>query len=252
VFLTAFYMFRAYFLAFWGEWRGGAHGTAIDLHATDATFAGADPHGLHDVSGPQAAVAAIATGGPDAGAHDSGHGTHGMPHESPPVMTIPLILLAIPTIFAGFWALLGPLSFASFIEGQPVPFEMNVPLAIVSLGLALLGILLAYLTYGIRKVPAVSIRGLYDLLYHRYWLDEIYQQTLDVVIHGAAIAVAEFDRWVIDGLVNGVGSFVVLLGSGVRRLESGRVQGYAMMVFGGLLVILIFTTVLPLFGITTR
>jgi NAD(P)H-quinone oxidoreductase subunit 5 len=240
VFLTAFYMFRAWFMAFFGEFRGGRQGTSIDLHASDAARAGHDAHAV--AADPHAAVA-------DSAAHGHGHGT---PHESPPVMTIPMLILLIPTILSGFWILLGPSSFSAFIEGHDEGFHFDPLVGGLSIGLAVLGIVLAYLTYAARSMRPVSVPGLYPLLLNRYYVDEIYAAILAAVVLRGSQVVAAFDSAVIDGIVNGVGRLSLGAGNTVRSVQTGRVQGYAMVVFGGLLIILVFTALLPLLGVGSR
>ena len=239
VFLTAFYMFRAWFMAFFGQWRGpafaaaGAHGSGgHDAPATDSHAAGAaDAHG--------------------SGGHGGGHGG-GTPHESPPVMAIPLIVLAVPSVISGFWALLGPASFAAFIEGHEEPFHFDPFVGGLSIVLAIVGIALAYLMYGSRVIRPLAIQPIYRILVNKYWVDEIYAGLTGVFVHLLALFVAIFDRGVIDFVVNTVGRMTMGTGQLVRHLQSGKVQGYAMVVFGGLLVIMFFTTLLPMLGVGVR
>ncbi len=238
VFLTAFYMFRAWFMTFFGEWRGGRQESSIDVHAADAARIAQDVHGTH--------------GAVHAAPHGGAHAPGSTPHESPAVMSIPLLILLVPTLVSGFWALLGPASFAAFIEGKPEPFRFDPVVGGLSIVLAVLGIGLAYLIYGARAMRPISVQPLYELLAHKYWIDEIYNKIMDVVILAGAQLVFLFDLRVIDGIVDGIGRLAVGIGYTVRTLQSGRVQAYAMVVFGGLLVIMVFTTLLPLLGVGTR
>jgi NAD(P)H-quinone oxidoreductase subunit 5 len=244
VFLTAFYMFRAWFLAFFGPYRGGAQGSGVDTHASDAREVSHDAHAAaHDPHAPGAAAAVV---------HGSGHGGHGgTPHESPPVMTIPLLILLVPTIISGFWILLGNASFSAFLEGHDEGFHFDPISGGLSIVLAVFGIALAYLIYGSRAMRPLSLPG-YALLQNRYYLDAVYARFVDWLIHRGSQLVTVFDAIVIDGIVNAVGRLAVGAGSAVRAVQSGRVQGYAMVVFGGLLIIMVFTTLLPLLGIGAR
>jgi proton-translocating NADH-quinone oxidoreductase chain L len=204
-FLTAFYMFRLYFLAFGG--RGGAVGGLW----------GGEYRGV------------------------------GEPHESPWVMTVPLILLAIPTVVAGFLSYNN--AFANFLTGgeitTPYVSPFAEPLTYVSIGVAAVGILLAWAMYGLRVIPANLFSGnpvgapIYQLLKHRYYIDELYAFIIKYVVLGLSQGAYLFDTYIIDGLVNGTGRFVRGLGSVTRRSESGFLQNYGAVLFGGALLLMI-------------
>lgn len=227
-FMTAFYIFRAIFMTFTGEYRGGA--------AAEAAARGQGSHGSH---------------GPE---------EHYHLHESPPVMTVPLILLAIPSVISGFanapqfLASLGlPVHFfGEFLETPVIhevlkgeaPPEFNFGLAGLSLGVALLGIFVAYAVYGAKWVSNESmgnaLKPLYVLLYRKYFFDELYE---GVVVRGLLYTVVAgllsfFDRFVVDGVVNGTAWVARTAGSGLRRLETGQLQFYGLMIFTGVLVIM--------------
>lgn len=175
---------------------------------------------------------------------------HGHPHESPAVMTVPLLILAVPSIIAGFWGSpLGNDGFQSFIEGHPVHEEINTGLAVLSTVLGLAGIALAYLMYVARAIApeALSQRfsPIYTTLLNKYYMDELYQTLIDRIVLAFSRFLAYFvDPNIIDGIVNGVGRLALRTSATVRQIQSGQVQSYAMFVFAGLAVISIFAIAL--------
>src|SRR5512141_1127508 len=145
-FLTAFYVSRAWLLAFWGDRRAPAfQETGDEQHA----------------------------------GHGGGHGGHGGAHESPWVMVLPLVLLAIPAAVSGLlnspWA--GG-AFGHFLAPHEAAEEMDLTIALVSSALALAGIGLAWLMYGAKVISAsfvtLAFRPVYTLLENRYYLDRLY------------------------------------------------------------------------------
>ena len=189
-------------------------------------------------------------------------------HESPPSMTVPLILLAIPSIFLGLalglpfgkslihtW--LEPV-FAETVEASGHPeapfalFGIDGALILASVGIATLGILLAWRLFGVellglRRAPRpeqvaaiVEVNGATRFLYraslNKWWFDEL-NDLLFIRIGGRiAMACWWFDRTVVDGTVNGLGVLAMSLGGGLRRVQTGRVQNYALGIAIGLIV----------------
>lgn len=215
VFMTAFYMFRAVFITFGGEYRGG------------------DPAALH-------------------GAHDSSHGGHPpAPHESPGVMVIPMVVLAIMAVCSGWFNLTGGFSSLlghgegghGWISGLFGIFAH--PLPWISLIVALLGILLAYAMYGARWLSAEAagrvFSPLYTLFSRKYWFDELYEKVfvVKVLLDGIFWVMQQFDIYVVDGAVNGVARSTVGMGSGIRRAQTGQLQLYGLVIGLGLLAIVI-------------
>jgi NADH-quinone oxidoreductase subunit L len=203
-FLTAFYMFRLFFLAFGG--RGGWLG-----------IWGGEYRGV------------------------------GQPHESPWVMWLPLVLLAIPTVVAGFLSYNN--AFANFLTGgeitTPYVSPFAEPLTYVSIGVAVVGIVLAWVMYGLEILPARAFTGnpigapIYRLLKNRYYIDELYAFLIKYVVLGLSQAAYLFDKYIIDGIVNGTGRFVRGVGGVTRRSESGFLQNYGAVLFGGALLLMI-------------
>jgi NADH-quinone oxidoreductase subunit L len=168
---------------------------------------------------------------------------HGQPHESPAVMTVPLLLLAVPSTIAGLWGSpIGNDGFQSFLEGHQVHEEINQTLAIISTALGLAGIALAYLMYGARALPADTVARafgpIYTTLFHKYYFDELYQAIIDSIVLAFSRFLAFFvDQRIIDGAVNGMAALAVRTSATVRQVQTGRVQSYAMAIFAGLALI---------------
>ena len=186
-------------------------------------------------------------------------------HESAWQMTLPLVLLAIPSIGLGMavgWPLgsgalvgwLKPIFEESDIILARTPTEelfglpINAVLVVISVLAALVGLLTAVYLFGIgrRKVNQPRIdaisnangatRFLYRASLNKWWFDEL-NDLLFIRIGGrVAAAMWWFDRIVVDGTVNGVGSVTRSAGGGLRRIQTGRVQNYALGIAIGLIV----------------
>ncbi|MHB8766271.1 MAG: NADH-quinone oxidoreductase subunit L, partial [Deferrisomatales bacterium] len=125
-------------------------------------------------------------------------------------------------------------------------------LMFLSVGYALVGILVSWFLYIARpdlpKQIAEKARGLYDLLLNKYYVDEIYQAVfVDGCLALATFLWAFWDVIVIDGIVNGTGLVARSLGGGVRQLQLGRVQGYALTILCGAVVVVGYFAVLAAF-----
>jgi NADH-quinone oxidoreductase subunit L len=237
VFVTALYSFRLYFLVFHGEER---FRTAVSHHGHDDH--GHDDHAAH-------------------GHDDHGHG-HGSfePKESPWVVTLPLVLLAIPSAVVG-WFTIRPLLFGGFFQGAIVtdtaahpamadlaahfhgPLQMALDsFAHLPLWLAIAGALVAYYAYMVNpRFPAVMLRmfkPVYVLLDHKYYMDWINEH---VIAAGARLLGRGLwqggDAGVIDGLlVNGTARLVGMGAALVRRLQTGFIYYYALAMIAGVVV----------------
>ena len=246
-FLTSFYMFRLWFKTFFGAPRFEEHGSshAPDLHAA---------HGAAVHASKSSTLVLEAEPKPEYAGH-----VHGV-HESPLVMTIPLILLAILSIVGGWVGV--PLAFGGHNEFEHFLDPVFNPtthivehvasrnaepiLAAASVLTALLGLYFAWLFYykkpGTAAALSERIKPVYSLFSHKYWVDEIY---------GRFIVVPLFiiSRYVLGGLVDtGIvqGSAAVATGttrgagSIVRRMQSGNIRSYAgWLAFGAAAVIAI-------------
>jgi len=220
--LTAFYMFRMYFMTFEGKFRGEDASIRKQL----LTLAQAkDHHQEH---------------------HDHNH-AH-TPHESPWTMTLPLVILAVPSILVGLVGKPWANSFEAFIE-NPVATEVVEETAFnwhefyimagSSVGIALLGITLAILFYLSKRLDPVALAKQYPALYqfslNKWYFDDLYDRVFVQGSRRLARAIMEVDYKVIDGAVNLTGLAAILSGEGLKYLENGRAQFYALIVFAAVL-----------------
>ncbi|MFQ5629488.1 MAG: NADH-quinone oxidoreductase subunit L [bacterium] len=167
-------------------------------------------------------------------------------HESPPVMTIPLIILAvlsaigglinIPHFFPAFEHFLEPVfatTQAAAGEGAQHGFGLELSFMGLSVAIAVVGIFTAYTLYvknpSLPESIANSAKGIYRLLYNKYFVDELY----DAVIVRPFVKISDkffygfFDVKIIDGLVNGSAKMTGGIAAILRRMHSGVVQFYA-------------------------
>ncbi|MFO1300425.1 MAG: NADH-quinone oxidoreductase subunit L [Burkholderiaceae bacterium] len=237
VFVTAFYSFRMYFLVFHGEerWGKAGHGHGHDAHAGD---------------------------------HHHGLAAGEKPHESPAVVTIPLVLLAIPSVLIGLYTV-GPMLFGDYFKGVIAVVERHPAMAELAgefhgwwamglhsvrapaFWLALAGVASAYYCYMVNpRVPAAirgTFGGVYRLLDNKYYLDRINE----VVFAGGARLLGRGlwkggDRALIDGIAIDGSARLVGWFSGVLRLvQTGRLNSYAITMIVGVALLLLFV-VLPL------
>ncbi len=214
VFMTAFYMFRALFMTFGGEFRGGSD---------------ADPEA------------------------DS----HGEIHlgEPPAVMVLPLVILGIAAVVAGF--LVNPIVDIGIVPAHWLSHFLHAktedPSTVIALGstlAALAGIALAYLMYSARKLTPEQVGKragpVYNLLLHKYYFDELYETILTGrVFYGIAAKSLDWvDKSIVDGAVRLVGSLGRNVGRAMAHAQTGQLQGYGIVVSMG--VIAIFAVVLLL------
>jgi NADH-quinone oxidoreductase subunit L len=176
-------------------------------------------------------------------------------HESPAVMTIPLVALAGATIVAGL-ALGIPspsgTAFARFLapvfplhEGAEHGGLASYILLVLSVVVAAAGVLLAFLTYQSRPVKPEAIgrprNWLHALVLNKYFVDEIYAALfVRPFVRLARFCAQALDLGVIDGIVNGVGRAFVAWASGMRRVQTGYVVNYALTMLLGAVVIVAF------------
>src|SRR5215470_5520626 len=217
-FLTSFYMFRQWFMTFFGQYRGvtGAE------HAHEE-YAGAHaPHG------------------------------HGGVHESPAVMLVPLIILAILSVVGGwigserFDRFLSPVfqstaaansaESASQVEAPaetPTSAPSENALAIISVGVAALGFLLAWFLYHHRpELPeriATSAHGLYSAVANKYWIDEFYAWIFvkPLVAVSSVVFWRGIDQGVIDATLDGSAETAREMSDNLRHMQSGNLRSYA-------------------------
>src|SRR6266849_421134 len=197
----------------------------------------------------------LAFGGKDGALGGLWGGTYrgkGEPHESPLTITIPLVLLAIASVVAGYW-----FGFFSYVQpGAPNLVFSNILSdwkTWLSVAVSLAGLAWAYTLYtrvDLARINAVvqgnaTLRVLYRILLRKFYVDDLYDLLIRYVVLSISHIEQAFDTYIVDGLVNGVARLVTFLGRDVRKVETGRVQAYMVGFFGGIavLAILIFALV---------
>jgi NADH-quinone oxidoreductase subunit L len=183
------------------------------------------------------------------------------PHESPKSMLIPLVILALLSIIGGwvaapaFWG--APDYFAKFLEpvfaqgsvgnaeaAEATAHALETPLAIVAVVTALLGFAIAFWLYlkqpGKPEQLAKSMRGIYNTLLNKYYVDEIYAALVvnPLLWLSTNVLWQTVDARTIDGTVNGIAEGLTGIGDGVRHTQSGNTRSYAVWVVIGALVII--------------
>lgn len=149
------------------------------------------------------------------------------PHESPLTMTIPLVLLALGSIFAGY------LPFSELISSDYKPFEttLHLSVAIPSVLIGLAGIGLAMLFYRREStLPdriAASLGGFYKVVLNKFYIDELYLfVTRKIIFNYISRPIAWFDRHIVDGTMNGIGWVTETSSQKIKGLQSGRISQY--------------------------
>jgi NADH-quinone oxidoreductase subunit L len=224
--MTAFYMFRALFMTFFGESR-------------------VDHHVAHHI------------------------------HESPKIMTVPLMILAVLSVIGGYVGIPHVLGGANHIHeflapvlgGGAEPAKAHAGIALiskawasggeggahsasveylmmaVSVAIALIGIGIAYLFYvknpALPKLLAEKLKGLYKLVFNKYYVDEIYQVLFVNSLKNLGTGLWKgFDEFVIDGTVNGIAYLIGWISGVMRKMQTGLVQNYAFsMIIGGVILV---------------
>ena len=169
-------------------------------------------------------------------------GGHGgaRPHESPSVMTVPLVILAGCTVFLGF--LERPFGeFVRFAGAEPPPGPAG--LVALSVLVALAGWAAAAAIYPWRLVSPSALRRrfawLYTILVHKYFFDDVYRWVFLGAGSVLVLIAGAFDRYVVDGLVNAVAWLTGRAGLVLRYVQTGREENYLLLIFLGLVVIVL-------------
>lgn len=184
--LTAFYMFRLYFLVFWNT----------------------EPH------------------------------YHHKPHDPGKAMIIPLIVLALLSVFTGY------IPFGQFIssDGKPLHTHLHLDMVLVSTLVSFAGIVLAWILYKKpSELPQRLIAGagaLYYWAYNKFYVDEVYLFiTRNIIFAYVSRPIAWFDRHIVDGTMNAIGWVTVTTSNKIKGLQSGQLQKYAFVFVSAVIVI---------------
>jgi NADH-quinone oxidoreductase subunit L len=197
-------------------------------------------------------------------------------HESPWVMTVPLVILAVLSVCAGWVGLPGNNLIAKFLETDLLhirdhPFSMMV--AAIGTAVALFGVFLAYVVYMTPAKKTVAALGeipvfrfIHTVVYNKYYMDEFYNFIIIRPLMGIAKWMFAVDRWIVDGAVNAVGWLTIFIsrvqgwvdkwivdglvnlvgiitrGTGliIRRTQTGVAQQYTVVMLLGLLALVYF------------
>ncbi|MFD0976743.1 NADH-quinone oxidoreductase subunit L [Salinimicrobium gaetbulicola] len=160
------------------------------------------------------------------------------PHESPFSMTLPLIILAVLSIGAGF------IPFSEFVTADKAGFEahLNYPLAAIAVGAGLLGIIIAWIFYKKENDLAYRFANAFGRVYtwtsRKFYFDEIYLFIArNIFFNSVAAPIAKFDKKIVDGTMEGIGNKTVVISQKIKGMQSGKVQDYAFGFIGGVVIL---------------
>lgn len=159
------------------------------------------------------------------------------PHESPNSMVIPMVILAIGAIFAGF------IHFSDLITTDGFAFGTHIHwnIAIAAIAIAIIGIGVAWRLYGsasdVSEKISSSLGGIYVAAKNKFYMDEVYIFiTKKIIFNLISRPIAWFDRHIVDGTMNLIGNGTVAISYRIRRLQSGNLHQYAFMFGIGVLI----------------
>ena len=221
-FLTSFYMFRLLFMTFFGDYRGAQ----VDAHGHAHAAHGHDDHG------------------------------HGEPHESPMVMLVPLMILAVLSIVGGlvgignrFENFLAPVFGSGEVSeaaGEAASRGTELLLMGISVAVAVMGFLLAFVLYvskpHLPRKIADSLNGFYTAVLNKYYVDELYAKLFvkPLVDGSTSILWQGVDRKVIDDTVNNAADGARNISDNVRHMQSGNLRSYAGWIAAGSAVVIAY------------
>ena len=171
---------------------------------------------------------------------------HHEPHEAPLVMTIPLMILAFGSVFAGF------IPFHNLVTSDGKGFESHIDwmIAIPSVLIGVIGIVVATVMYK-KENPlpdkmAGTFKYLYKWAYRKFYMDEVYLfVTRNIIYRYISAPIAWFDRHVIDATMNGIAGVTQYTAYAIKGLQSGKLQQYGFVFISGtVILVLIFVYLL--------
>ena len=223
--MTAFYMFRLYFLTFEGSFRGQDKAIAAQL------------------------LAAAGKGGEAHDEHGHAHADH--PHESAWQMTLPLVVLAVPSVLIGLLGTPWNSRFTFLVDPREAAhmaahfsWSEFLPLAGASVAISVVGITISVLAYALHRLDlasAVAARfpTVNAFLANKWYLDDLNDRLFVRGSRRLAKSVLNVDSKVVDGVVNLTGLLTLGSGEGLKYFETGRAQFYALIVFGGVIALVV-------------
>ncbi len=165
---------------------------------------------------------------------------HHTPHEAPKVMTIPLLILAFGSVFAGF------LPFNEWVtsDGLALESHINLAVAIPSVLIGIAGIAVATVLYKKENAMpdkiAASFKHLYKWAYHKFYMDEVYLfVTKKIIFRYISEPIAWFDRHVVDATMNGFAGVTQFVSYQIRGLQSGKLHQYALVFVSGVIILVL-------------
>lgn len=166
---------------------------------------------------------------------------HHTPHESPLVMTFPLIFLAAVTCVAGF------IPFGTLVSsnGEAYHIHLDTTVAVTSVLIAILSIVIATWMYARSSQPVADklgkrFKGLHTAASHRFYIDEVYQfVTHKIIFRCISTPIAWFDRHVVDGFFDFLAWGTHATSDEIRDFQSGQVQQYAFVFLLGTLALIV-------------
>jgi NADH-quinone oxidoreductase subunit L len=221
-FITSFYMFRLLFMTFFGDY----HGAQIDAHGQAHATHGHDEHG------------------------------HGQPHESPMVMLVPLMILAVLSVVGGlvgignrFENFLAPVFGSGEVaaaSGEAASRSTELILMGVSVTVAVLGFIFAYVLYiskpYLPQKIADSLNGFYTAVLNKYYVDEFYAKLfIRPLIQGSTTILWQgVDRKIIDDTVNNAADGAGHVSDEARHMQSGNLRSYAGWIAAGSAIVIAY------------
>ncbi len=163
---------------------------------------------------------------------------HHTPHESPLIMTIPLMILAVASIFAGY------IPFSKLVTSDGLGFELITEwaVAIPSVLIGLAGIGIAWILYKrpneIPQKLATTFKTAYKWSYNKFYMDELYLfVTKKIIFNLVSRPIAWFDRHVVDGFMNSIAWVTNKTSEGIKGLQSGQLQKYGYVFISGVIIL---------------
>jgi NADH-quinone oxidoreductase subunit L len=153
---------------------------------------------------------------------------HHTPHEAPKVMTIPLMLLAVGAMFAGF------IPFSHFVTSDSTAFSTHIEwgIAIPAITAGVFGALIAMAFYrketNLPERISASLGNFYKAAYRKFYIDELYLFiTKNIIFNYVSQPIAWFDRHIVDGSMNGISYVTNTVSTKIKGFQSGQLQQYA-------------------------